>query len=98
MGLDVLRPGVDRARDALLGRLVGEQVRAPDGHELVAVAFEQPPVELGLGGEMVVDHGRGDAGAASDLVDRRAAVAAFGEHLGGGALDHLAALMSRKAL
>ena len=79
--LDVARPGLDRARDRTLGRLVAGEVLAPHREQLVAGALQQPPVELELGGEVVVDDRRRDAGAPRDLVDRRAAVAALGEHL-----------------
>ena len=72
--------------------LVAGELLAPHRQQLVAGALEQPRVQVELGGEVVVDHGRRHAGAAGDLVDRRAAVAALGEHLRGRPLDHLAAL------
>ena len=97
VGLDVAGPGVDGARDARLRRLVGEQMLAPDGDELVAMALEQPAVQVELGREVVIDDRRRHTGTARDLVDRRAAVSALGEHLGGGALDHHAALLGAES-
>ena len=54
------------------------------------VAVEQPAVEVELRVEMVVEHGRRHARAPGDLVHACALVAALREHLGRGALDHLA--------
>ena len=61
-------------------------------------ALEEPPVEFELRREVVVEHGRGDARAPADLVDRRTLVPALGEHLGGGALDDLAARLGADSL
>jgi hypothetical protein len=44
--------------------------------------------------EVVVDDGHRHARAASDLVDRSAAIPAFGEHVDRGVLDHGAAIRS----
>ena len=84
MLLDVARPGVERARHAHLGRLVAAELLAPHRQQLVAGALEQPPVQVELRVEVVVDHRRRDARAARDLVHARAVVAALGEHLRGG--------------
>ena len=93
VGSQVGKPRVEGARHALLERVVAGQVLAPDLAQAGVVALEQVQVEVLLGGEVVVDDRRRDARAPRDLVHRRAAVAALGEHLGGRALDHLAPLL-----
>ena len=91
VGLDIGEPRVERARYALLLRLVAGQVVVPDLAQLGVVALEEAAVERLLRLEVVVDDRGRDARAAGDLVDRGAVVATLGEHLGGGLLDHLAA-------
>jgi hypothetical protein len=91
VGLEVPKPGVERACHPPLDRIVAGQVLAPDLAQLGVVALEQVQVQVLLGGEVVVDDRRRHAGAPGDLVHRGAAIAALGEQLGGRALDDLAA-------
>ena len=46
-----------------------------------ALLVEQGEVELALGGEVLVEHGLGDAGGLGHLVHRRGVEAVAGEHL-----------------
>ena len=94
--MDVAGPGVECARDPLGRRLLAGQLFGPHGDQLVAGALEQPLVQRELGREVVIDHRRGDAGAAGDLVHPGAVVAAFGEHLQCGLLDEFAAGLGRQ--
>ena len=91
--LQVGEPRVERARHALLERVVAGQVLAPHLAQGGVMALEQLHVEVLLGGEVVVDDRGRDARSSRDLVHRRAAIAALGEDLGGRALDELAALL-----
>jgi len=67
-------------------------VLAPHLEQPVASAFEEVLVQVELGGEVVVEHGRGDARPATDLVEGGSVVAALREDFGRGPLDHLAAV------
>lgn len=90
---DVAGPGIDGAWDADLGGVIGGEVLAPRRQQLVPGALEQAPMNRLLGFEVVVqDRGR-DTGPASDFVDRRAVIAALGEDIRGGPLNHLAAVV-----
>ena len=61
------------------GRILADEVLAPDLPQLGEVALQQAAVEVLLGGEVVVDDRRRHPRAPGDLVDRGALVAALGE-------------------
>src|SRR5215216_5923984 len=93
LGLDL---AVRRLGAGIAGRLA-EQVLAPRLQQLVARTLEQTPVQVDLRREVVVQDRRRHAGPRRDLVDRRAAVTALGEHLGRRLLDDLAAGLGGQA-
>ena len=98
VALDVGEPGVEGAGDALAGRVLADEVLAPDLAQLGEVPLQQAPVEVLLGGEVVIEDRRRHPRAAGDLIDRGALVPTLGKEPGRGVFDRLAPLGGAEAL